>query len=222
MRRPRGHPPRHRAAIGEHHPEAPARRDLCRAPPGDAPRRIAARRAAPGGPGAKRFALRSHPHRTRTPLSRPATLSRRRSAPAPRATHPRGCPPPPRLRARNAKAAVRARLEEASPRAVTHLERVGGKGARVVWPATRSTRIRRRWRSAAACHCMRRTPHFQGGNREGSAPRTVVCLQQGGASRIRNTVVLFGMARGIGEDPRRSPASHLEQVEYPVSREELV
>jgi len=30
------------------------------------------------------------------------------------------------------------------------------------------------------------------------------------------------MARGIGEDPRRSPASHLAQVEYPASREELV
>ena len=30
------------------------------------------------------------------------------------------------------------------------------------------------------------------------------------------------MARGIGEDPRRSPASHLAQVEYPATREELV
>lgn len=30
------------------------------------------------------------------------------------------------------------------------------------------------------------------------------------------------MARGIGEDPRRSPASHLAQVEFPVTREELV
>ena len=30
------------------------------------------------------------------------------------------------------------------------------------------------------------------------------------------------MARGIGEDPRRSPASHLAQVEYPASREDLV
>jgi hypothetical protein len=30
------------------------------------------------------------------------------------------------------------------------------------------------------------------------------------------------MARGIGEDPRRSPASHLAQVEYPTSRDDLV
>ena len=30
------------------------------------------------------------------------------------------------------------------------------------------------------------------------------------------------MARGIGEDPKRSPASHLAQVEFPASREELV
>ena len=30
------------------------------------------------------------------------------------------------------------------------------------------------------------------------------------------------MARGIGEDPRRSPASHLAQVEYPASRDDLV
>jgi hypothetical protein len=30
------------------------------------------------------------------------------------------------------------------------------------------------------------------------------------------------MARGIGEDPRRSPASHIAQVEYPVSRDDLV
>jgi hypothetical protein len=30
------------------------------------------------------------------------------------------------------------------------------------------------------------------------------------------------MARGIGEDPRRSPASHLAQVEYPATREDLV
>jgi hypothetical protein len=30
------------------------------------------------------------------------------------------------------------------------------------------------------------------------------------------------MARGIGEDPRRSPASHIAQVEYPASREDLV
>jgi len=30
------------------------------------------------------------------------------------------------------------------------------------------------------------------------------------------------MARGIGEDPRRSPAWHIQQVEYPASRDELV
>ena len=30
------------------------------------------------------------------------------------------------------------------------------------------------------------------------------------------------MARGIGEDPRRSPASHVAQVEYPATREDLV
>lgn len=30
------------------------------------------------------------------------------------------------------------------------------------------------------------------------------------------------MARGIGEDPRRSPAWHIAQVEYPASRDELV
>ena len=30
------------------------------------------------------------------------------------------------------------------------------------------------------------------------------------------------MARGIGEDPRRSPAWHIAQVEYPVSRDDLV
>ena len=30
------------------------------------------------------------------------------------------------------------------------------------------------------------------------------------------------MARGIGEDPRRSPAEHVAQVEFPVSRDELV
>jgi hypothetical protein len=30
------------------------------------------------------------------------------------------------------------------------------------------------------------------------------------------------MARGIGEDPRRSPAWHIAQVEYPVERDELV
>ena len=30
------------------------------------------------------------------------------------------------------------------------------------------------------------------------------------------------MARGIGEDPRRSPASHIAQVEFPASRAELV
>jgi hypothetical protein len=30
------------------------------------------------------------------------------------------------------------------------------------------------------------------------------------------------MARGIGEDPRRSPAAHLAQVDFPASREELV
>jgi hypothetical protein len=30
------------------------------------------------------------------------------------------------------------------------------------------------------------------------------------------------MARGIGEDPRRSPASHIAQVEFPADREELV
>ena len=30
------------------------------------------------------------------------------------------------------------------------------------------------------------------------------------------------MARGIGEDPRRSPAAHIAQVEFPASRAELV
>jgi len=30
------------------------------------------------------------------------------------------------------------------------------------------------------------------------------------------------MARGIGEDPRRSPAALLAEVEFPASREELV
>ena len=30
------------------------------------------------------------------------------------------------------------------------------------------------------------------------------------------------MARGIGEDPRRSPAEHIAQVEFPASREDLV
>ena len=30
------------------------------------------------------------------------------------------------------------------------------------------------------------------------------------------------MARGIREDPRRSPAWHIQQVEYPASRDELV
>jgi hypothetical protein len=30
------------------------------------------------------------------------------------------------------------------------------------------------------------------------------------------------MARGIGEDPNRSPAAHVAQVEFPASREELV
>jgi hypothetical protein len=30
------------------------------------------------------------------------------------------------------------------------------------------------------------------------------------------------MARGIGEDPKRSPASHLAQLDYPATREDLV
>jgi hypothetical protein len=30
------------------------------------------------------------------------------------------------------------------------------------------------------------------------------------------------MARGIGEDPRRSPAWHVAQVEFPAQREDLV
>ncbi len=30
------------------------------------------------------------------------------------------------------------------------------------------------------------------------------------------------MARGIGEDPRRSPAWHVAQVEYPARRDDLV
>jgi Protein of unknown function (DUF2795) len=30
------------------------------------------------------------------------------------------------------------------------------------------------------------------------------------------------MARGIGENPARSPAQHLQQVEYPATREDLV
>ena len=30
------------------------------------------------------------------------------------------------------------------------------------------------------------------------------------------------MARGIGEDPRRSPAEHLRQVDYPATRDDIV
>jgi hypothetical protein len=30
------------------------------------------------------------------------------------------------------------------------------------------------------------------------------------------------MARGIGEDPNRSPAAHIAQVEFPASRDEIV
>ena len=30
------------------------------------------------------------------------------------------------------------------------------------------------------------------------------------------------MARGIGEDPRRSPAEHIAQVEFPATRDDLV
>jgi uncharacterized protein DUF2795 len=30
------------------------------------------------------------------------------------------------------------------------------------------------------------------------------------------------MARGIGENPARSPAAHLQQLEYPATREEIV
>ena len=30
------------------------------------------------------------------------------------------------------------------------------------------------------------------------------------------------MARGIGEDPRRSPAAHIAQVDFPASRDEIV
>jgi hypothetical protein len=30
------------------------------------------------------------------------------------------------------------------------------------------------------------------------------------------------MARGIGENPARSPAAHLQAVEYPATREEIV
>jgi Protein of unknown function (DUF2795) len=30
------------------------------------------------------------------------------------------------------------------------------------------------------------------------------------------------MARGIGENPARSPAVHLQQVDYPATREEIV
>lgn len=30
------------------------------------------------------------------------------------------------------------------------------------------------------------------------------------------------MARGIGEDPKRSPASHIAQVEFPATRDEIV
>jgi hypothetical protein len=33
---------------------------------------------------------------------------------------------------------------------------------------------------------------------------------------------ICGMARGIGEDPRRSPAHILAQVEFPATREELI
>jgi len=32
----------------------------------------------------------------------------------------------------------------------------------------------------------------------------------------------YGMARGIGEDPRRSPAATLAQVEFPATRDDLV
>jgi len=31
-----------------------------------------------------------------------------------------------------------------------------------------------------------------------------------------------GMARGIGENPARSPAVHIQQIEYPASREDIV
>ena len=31
-----------------------------------------------------------------------------------------------------------------------------------------------------------------------------------------------GMARGIGEDPRRSPATHVAQMDFPASRAEIV
>ena len=30
------------------------------------------------------------------------------------------------------------------------------------------------------------------------------------------------MARGIGEDPRRSPAAHIAQVDFPATRDDLV
>jgi hypothetical protein len=30
------------------------------------------------------------------------------------------------------------------------------------------------------------------------------------------------MARGIGENPARSPAEHLREIEYPASREDIV
>ena len=30
------------------------------------------------------------------------------------------------------------------------------------------------------------------------------------------------MARGIGEDPKRSPAAHIAQVEFPATRDDLV
>ena len=30
------------------------------------------------------------------------------------------------------------------------------------------------------------------------------------------------MAKGIGEDPRRSPAEHLQQVDYPATRDDIV
>ena len=34
--------------------------------------------------------------------------------------------------------------------------------------------------------------------------------------------LVLNMARGIGEDPRRSPAEHIAEIEFPASRDEIV
>lgn len=40
--------------------------------------------------------------------------------------------------------------------------------------------------------------------------------------RCSREALPFCMARGIGEDPARSPAWHVSQVEFPATREEIV